>query len=424
MATIQKRKNQNGTNSYRVMIRPNDGLPTTYKTFPTFQEAKDWSIQEEARRRQGIYFPEQLKKRHTLSELVDRYIELMSSEKVKSAEDILRHLNWWKGKIGKFTLNHITPDLIAKYRKELIEGHTPQGELRTSATTNRYLASLSGVLSYGVKECGWISVNPMLRVSKLKEARGRERVLTKEECERLLSACAQSKSPFLLTVVTLAISTGMRQGEILGLTWDNVDLNQSQTAISKQIIDGQGDYVLGLKGNQWTLHAEAVNFFEQAIEVGAQESGCGFSKRIEKNHGRIEEREVWITTNLEWLENIEEWANLRSLICVKSTRSEKGKTTEEKRYYISSLQESAERMGEVIRQHWGIENKLHWHLDVTFNEDRSKIRTGHGAENFSLLKRCVLNLVKADTKNKDSIMTKRRMAAWNPSYRLQLLGVK
>ncbi|HSX13280.1 MAG TPA: tyrosine-type recombinase/integrase [Chlamydiales bacterium] len=233
MATIQKRKNQNGTDSYRVMIRPNDGLPTTYKTFPTFQEAKDWSIQEEARRRQGIYFPEQLKKRHTLSELIDRYLELMSSEKIKSAEDILRHLNWWKGKIGKFTLNHITPDLIAKYRKELTEGKTSQGKLRTSATANRYLASLSGVLSYGVKECGWISVNPMLRVSKLKEAWGRDRILSKEECEKLLAACSQSKSPFLLTIVVLAISTGMRQGEILGLTWNLVNLDQGLISLKE-----------------------------------------------------------------------------------------------------------------------------------------------------------------------------------------------
>jgi len=226
MATIQKRKNKNGTNSYRIMIRPNDGLPTTYKTFPTFQEAKDWSIKEEARRRQGIYFPEQIKKQHTLSDLIDRYNELMLTGKVKSAEDILRHLNWWKTKIGKLTLNHITPDLIAKFRNELLSGKTLQGRPRTAATTNRYMASLSGVLSYGVKECGWIQTNPMLRVSKLKEARGRDRVLSKEECEKLLSACTQSKSPFLLAVVVLALSTGMRQGEILGLTWNHVDLDQ------------------------------------------------------------------------------------------------------------------------------------------------------------------------------------------------------
>lgn len=194
------------------MIRPNDGLPTTYKTFPTFQEAKDWSIQEEARRRQGIYFPEQLKKRHTLNELIDRYVELMSSEKIKSAEDILRHLNWWKGKIGKFTLNHITPDLIAKYRKELTEGKTPQGKLRTSATANGYLASLSGVLSYGVKECGWIPVNPMLRVSKLKEARGRDRILYRKK-DKEIDQNSQDRLEFKVFIISKPIHRIFLYGE-------------------------------------------------------------------------------------------------------------------------------------------------------------------------------------------------------------------
>lgn len=109
---------------------------------------------------------------------------------------------------------------------------------------------------------------------------------------------------------------------------------------------------------------------------------------------------------------------------MQSTRQEKGRSTVERRYYISSLREKAERIGQTIRLHWGIENKLHWHLDVTFNEDKSKIRAGHGAENFSLLKRCVLNLVKTDTTEKASITTKRRMAGWDPAYRLRLLGVR
>ena len=203
-----------------------------------------------------------------------------------------------------------------------------------------------------------------------------------------------------------------------------IDAMGCQTAIVKKIRDSQGDYVLGLKGNQGTLHAEAVNFFDQAIEVGAEEAECEYHSTVEKGHGRIEEREVWMTSNLEWLEGSDDWEGLQSLICIRSTRHEKGKTTIEKRYYISSLRTTAQRIGEVIRLHWGIENKLHWHLDVTFNEDKSKIRAGHGAENFSLLKRCVLNLIKADTTETGSITTKRRIAGWNPAYRLRLLGVK
>ena len=197
-----------------------------------------------------------------------------------------------------------------------------------------------------------------------------------------------------------------------------------QTVITAKIRERKGDYVLGLKGNQGTLHAEAINFFEQVIDAGAEEAGCSYAKTIEKDHGRIEEREIWVTSDLGWLSGIEAWEGLRSLICVRSTRHEKGNTTIEKRYYISSLLSTAERIGQIIRSHWAIEVKLHWHLDVTFNEDKSKIRAGHGPENFSLLKRCVLNLVKADTTEKASVRIKRMMAGWDPAYRLRLLGVK
>ena len=166
------------------------------------------------------------------------------------------------------------------------------------------------------------------------------------------------------------------------------------------------------------------SFFDQVIDVGAKEAGCSYAKTIEKGQGRIEEREVRVSSDLECLEGIEGWDGLKSLICVRSTRHEQGKTSRERRHYISSLLAGADQMGEIICLHWGIENTLHWHLDVSFNEDKSKIRAGNGAENFSLLKRCVLHLVKADTNEKDSVSLKRRMAGWNPAYRLGLLGVK
>lgn len=203
-----------------------------------------------------------------------------------------------------------------------------------------------------------------------------------------------------------------------------IDAIGCQKTITANIKDRGGDYALGLKGNQGCLHAEAVNFFDQVIDVGSQEAGCSYSKTVEKDHGRIEEREVWVSSDLAWLDGREDWKGLKSLICIRSTRHEKGKVTTEKRYYISSLTSAADRIAQVIRLHWGIENKVHWHLDVTFNEDKSKIRSGNGAENFSLLKRCVLNLVKLDTTEKASITLKRRIAGWDPAYRLRLLGVK
>ncbi len=116
--------------------------------------------------------------------------------------------------------------MIAKHRKELLDGHTPKGSKRTPATTNRYLAALSVVCGYGVKECGWLTTNPVIRVMKCKEALGRDRVLNPDECSRLLEACSQSQNKLLLPFVLLALTTGARKGELIGLTWDSVDLER------------------------------------------------------------------------------------------------------------------------------------------------------------------------------------------------------
>ncbi len=226
MATIQKRKNKNGTISYRIMIRHNDGLPTIYKTLPTLQEAKDWALQEEAKRRQGLYFPEQTNKKRTLAILIDRYIELVLPSKPKNAKDTTRQLLWWKEKIGGYQLNHVTSDLIAQHRKELLDGVTPRGNKRSPSTVNRYLAAISTVLTYGVKECEWLVSNPVFRVHKLKESKGRDRILSPEECKRLLEACKNNSNKFLLPFVLIALTTGSRKGEIISLTWDCVDLER------------------------------------------------------------------------------------------------------------------------------------------------------------------------------------------------------
>ncbi|MEI8364960.1 MAG: site-specific integrase [Parachlamydiaceae bacterium] len=222
MATIRKKGKK-----WQVAILKKDGFPPVYKSgFHTKQEAKDWAANEEARRQQANYFPEQASQKHTLATTIDRYVELILPSKPKSAKDTLRHLNWWKEKIGGYALARVSPDLIAQYRKELSEGLTPKGTKRSSATVNRYMASLSTVFTYAVKECGWIQTNPMLRVYKLKEARGRDRILSKDECDQLLASCAKSRNKLLLPIVVLAITTGMRRGEILNLTWNDVNLEQ------------------------------------------------------------------------------------------------------------------------------------------------------------------------------------------------------
>lgn len=204
-----------------------------------------------------------------------------------------------------------------------------------------------------------------------------------------------------------------------------IDAIGCQKSITRQIRDQEGDYLIALKGNQGTLHAEAENFFLQAMEVGALESECDVFMSLEKNRARVEERRVW-SCSADWLdlELTKDWADLKSLVCVQSIRTQKGKTTTETRYYISNLSSEAKRLAGIARAHWGVENKLHWHLDVSFGEDRSNMRMDHAAENFSLARKMALNLLKADTSKKLGIPNKRKLAGWNHDYLLRVLGVK
>jgi predicted transposase YbfD/YdcC len=203
-----------------------------------------------------------------------------------------------------------------------------------------------------------------------------------------------------------------------------IDAMGCQKEIVQQIREQEGDYVIALKGNQGTLHAEAENFFQQAMDCTPDESGCDYTSTIENNRGRIEERQIW-TCSLDWLDagQLEKWVDLKTLVCIKSIRTHKGKTSQELRYYMSSLSSNAQRIGRIVRGHWGVENKLHWHLDVSFGEDLCKIRTDHAAENFSLVKKMALGLLKADTSEKLGVPNKRKLAGWSPEYLLKILGV-
>lgn len=193
--------------------------------------------------------------------------------------------------------------------------------------------------------------------------------------------------------------------------------------IAKQIRNKEGEYVLALKSNQGSLHAEVENFFTQALEVTPEEAECDYFCSEEKSRGRIEKRELWTKENLSWLPQKDEWEGLKNISCLKSMRTIKEKTTEEFRYYISSLPADALEVANAIRSHWSIENKLHWQLDVSYREDECKIRKDNGAENFSVLRRATLNLLKMDKKTKAGIKNKRSKAGWNKTYMLEILGV-
>ena len=222
MATIQERQSSDGKVRYRVQVRLK-GHPVQTATFERKTDAKQWAQDIESAIRHGRHFKDSEAKRHTLAELIDRYVELVAPT-LKSGHDRERHLERWKAELGHLVLADVSPAKIAEVRDKLLSEPTVRGEHRNPATVVRYLATLSHALSIASKEWGWVYDNPVLKVRKPKEPRGRVRFLSDEERDRLLNACKQSHNPVLYPVVVLALSTGMRHGEILRLTWDDVDL--------------------------------------------------------------------------------------------------------------------------------------------------------------------------------------------------------
>jgi integrase len=212
MANIEKRTTQDGKTSYRVKIRLK-GYPAQSATFDRLTDAKRWAQQTEAAIREGRHFKTAEAKKHTLGELIDRYTRDVLVRNPKSAEDRKHHLQWWKEAIGAYALADITPALLGECRDRLLS------EGRANATVAKYLAVLSHAFSVAVGEWGWLEVSPVGKVKKPSLPRGRVRFLSDDERARLLSACRESANPFLYPAVVLALSTGMRQGEIMGLYW-------------------------------------------------------------------------------------------------------------------------------------------------------------------------------------------------------------
>ena len=197
-----------------------------------------------------------------------------------------------------------------------------------------------------------------------------------------------------------------------------IDAMGCQREIARRIIEKNADYVLAVKDNQGCLLDGIKDSFQMlAADAVAEQIDCG--------HGRAEQRKCSVIADLSLVEKAAEWASLQGLVRIEAERYHKatGKTEREIRYYITSLPPQAVRLNSVIRQHWGIENKLHWVLDVGFGEDLSRKRAGHAAQNFSLLNRIALNLLKQDKSSKRGIKGKRLKAAWYLPYLLKLLGI-
>lgn len=199
-----------------------------------------------------------------------------------------------------------------------------------------------------------------------------------------------------------------------------MDAMGCQKKIVKKIMDRGGDYVISLKGNQGQLHADVKLYFEHVKKKEFKTVKHDYYEQIEKGHGRIETRRYWITDQIDWLDNKANWAGLKCIGMVESERIERTKTTLECRYFICSIKPEALRFSRAVRQHWAIENNLHWQMDVTFDEDKLRVRARHAAENFAILRRFIYNTLKQDN-TKGSLKGKRKKAGWSEAYLMKML---
>ena len=201
-----------------------------------------------------------------------------------------------------------------------------------------------------------------------------------------------------------------------------VDAIHCQTETARTIIEKQADYVMPVKENQPRLLDSLQLLFDDPKEM--RWVACDHDRTVDKGHGRIEIRECWTTSDAEYLDHIDtlaEWKGLRSIAMVQAERRLGEETTTTRRYFISSLESNAAQLLHAVRTHWGIENKVHWVLDIAFREDDCRIRKGNGAENFAVLRHIALNLLRQEKTVKRSLKGKRMKAAWDKNYLLKVL---
>jgi predicted transposase YbfD/YdcC len=201
-----------------------------------------------------------------------------------------------------------------------------------------------------------------------------------------------------------------------------IDAMGCQKEIARKIKDKDADYVLALKGNQGSLSEDVELFFAEQKERKFADTTSSRHQTLEKSHGRIETRTYTAVDDIDWLKQRHDWPGLRSIVMVESVREViGGKTESETRFYISSLGANAERQGEAIRGHWGVENSHHWVLDMVFRDDECRIRKANAPANFATIKHIAGNLMRR-AEGKHSMRVKRRLAAWDDDYLASLIA--
>jgi len=200
-----------------------------------------------------------------------------------------------------------------------------------------------------------------------------------------------------------------------------IDAMGCQRAIAQKIVDKKADYILALKGNQGALRKDVELFVAEQKAKDFKDTTVSRAETIDGDHGRIETRAVTVIHDIEWLQEQHAWPGMKSIVMVESTREMSGKTERETRFYITSLVLLANQLASLVRDHWAVENSLHWVLDMVFRDDECRLRTDHAPANFTTLKHMALNLLRR-AKTKDSIRLRRKVAAWDDEFLVSIVA--
>lgn len=284
MGTIRECIRKDGSKSYHAEVRLKGSSPER-KSFRTRSLAKQWIQNMESAIRDGRHFKTAESKKHTVADMIDRFIVQWLPKYPQRQAKQTALLSWWKKQRGHLLLADLTPSVIAECRDILLNETTVRKQLRSSSTVNRYLSALGKALIVAVKEWGWLHSSPMANVSKPAEGQGRERFLSPFEKDRLLEECQRSRNLSLYPIVALALISGMRLGEITGLRWENILFDQKKIVLWRTK-NGDTRYI--------PLTEEAEKIFRSVPTFGDSNDQLVFqSNRNTRQQGKVSIREAF-----------------------------------------------------------------------------------------------------------------------------------